>query len=239
MEIYLVDDAGYLSDHFPAQPNIKRPGEYLLPPDAILTAPEQKEGFWPKYDRVQNLWTYEKIPTCAEDFLSMKPISHQSQSPRDVFYRQLIDQLKDENPNIELKRGEEDLSWYMAVKPEKTLEEVRSEKLSSLNSAHQQAEDSAYVRSSLGFVIDADERANRDIDGLIKTMPEPGTTYFCDYNNDMHAVTKSDCETMQKEVIANAQSLYTQKWNYRVQIEEAKTKEELEAINIKFKYMEF
>ena len=139
MQVYMVDEAGYLSDEFPAQKNRKRPGQYLLPPDAILTAPNKQDGYWPKWNNETEAWEYEKIPTCAADFLNLPPISHESQSPRDIKYRELIDKFKDDDETLTLKRGEEDLSWYMEKIPEKTLEEVRQEKLNELNSKFSQA----------------------------------------------------------------------------------------------------
>lgn len=235
----MVDEAGYLSDEFPAQKNRKRPGQYLLPPDAILTAPNKQDGYWPKWNKEKEAWEYEKIPTCAADFLNLPPISHESQSPRDIKYRELIDKFKDDDETLTLKRGEEDLSWYMERVPEKTLEEVRQEKLNELNSKFSQVESSAYVESSLGYTIDANETANRDLEGLTTVMSEDETRYFCDYNNKMHPVTRSDCLTMRKEVIANCQNLYTQKWLMRDQIEKAQTKEELEKIQIEFKQTSF
>ena len=57
MQVYLVDEAGYLSDEFPAQKNRKRPGEYLLPPDAILTPPNKQEGYWPKWKKENKHWS--------------------------------------------------------------------------------------------------------------------------------------------------------------------------------------
>ena len=239
MQVYMVDEAGYLSDEFSAQKNRKRPGQYLLPPDAILTTPNKQDGYWPKWNKEKEAWEYEKIPTCAADFLNLPPISHESQSPRDIKYRELIDKFKDDDETLTLKRGEEDLSWYMEKIPEKTLEEVRQEKLNELNSKFSQVESSAYVESSLGYTIDANETANRDLEGLTTVMTDEETRYFCDYNNEMHPVTRSDCLTMRKEVIANCQNLYTQKWLMRDQIEKAQTKEELEKIQIEFKQTSF
>lgn len=239
MQVYLVDEAGYLSDEFPAQKNRKRPGEYLLPPDAILTPPNKQEGYWPKWNKENKTWSYEKIPTCAEDFLNYPPISHKSQSPRDIKYRALIDKFKDQDENIILKRGEEDLSWYMERKPEKTLEELRTEKLEELTSKHSQAESTANVESSLGFTIDANETANRNLEGLVTVMTDDETRYFCDYNNEMHPVNKADCQTMRAEVIANCHNLYSQKWLMRDQIEKAESKEALEKIQIEFQQTSF
>lgn len=235
MHLYIIDESGYLSDSFPAQPNRVRPGEYLMPDGAITIAPEEKEGHWPHWNGKS--WDYEKIPTVPEEIVN-KTISHQSQTPHDILMRQLIEQFQ----NVEgyfVERGETDLSWTLRKKPEPTLEDVREKKLQELNGAHSAAENNAHVMSSLGFEIDANERAHRDIDGLITTLPDDGTTMFCDYNNEFHEVTKQQCQTLQKEIIMNAQGLYNQKWQYRTQIEKATSKSEIEAIVIDFDHLTF
>ena len=68
-----------------------------------------------------------------------------------------------------------------------------------------------------------------------------GTTQFCDYNNVFHEVDKADLETMQTEIIQNAQYLYQQKWSYRTQIEECTDGDALDEIlaQIEFKYKDF
>lgn len=158
MQVYLVDEAGYLSDSFPAQKNRKRPGTYLLPPDAILTAPETKDGYWPKWNKEVETWDYEKIPTCIEDFLELEPISHQSQTPRDIKYRELIDKFKDDNEQILLKRGETDLSWYVERKPDPTPEEIAKQELQQAKAERAAAVNDITVEVD-GMLFDGDEEA--------------------------------------------------------------------------------
>ena len=43
-------------------------GEWLLPPDCILQAPELKEGFFYRLKK-ENTWQAEKIPTSCEECL--------------------------------------------------------------------------------------------------------------------------------------------------------------------------
>lgn len=113
---------------------------------------------------------------------------------------------------------------------------VRARKLSELNASFTQAESDGTLESSVGFTIDANERANRDIDGLIKALentPEE-TVMFCAADNSFHEVTLDNLKTMQLEVIGYGQQLYQTKWELRTRIMAAETKEEIDAIEIKF-----
>lgn len=126
--------------------------------------------------------------------------------------------------------------------PEETLETKKAAKLEELGVMFAQAEAEAHLTSSLGFVINAGEKANRDIDGLIKlmeAMPDMGTVSFCCYDNSFKTVTLADLKTMQVEVILSGNALYSQKWAYREAINMATTKEELDAIHIDFTFSDF
>lgn len=126
--------------------------------------------------------------------------------------------------------------------PEPTLAEVRAEKLSELAAKFSAAEAEAHLTSSLGIVINAGEKANRDIDGLLKlteARPEMETVNFCCYDNTETPVTTADLKTMQIEVILSGHALYQQKWSFRRAITAATSKEELEAIKIEFAFSDF
>ena len=114
------------------------------------------------------------------------------------------------------------------------LETERANKLSELSTAFEDASEMAHLTSSLGFEIDANETANRDIEGLTLVMSDIDTTLFCDYNNQFHEVTRAQLETMRREIVANSQRLYQIKWQYRSLIEAATTVDELDAITIRF-----
>ena len=114
------------------------------------------------------------------------------------------------------------------------LETERANKLSELSTAFEDASETAHLTSSLGFEIDANETANRDIEGLTLVMSDTDTTLFCDYNNQFHEVTRAQLETMRREIVANSQRLYQIKWQYRSLIEAATTLDELDAITITF-----
>lgn len=73
----------------------------------------------------------------------------------------------------------------------------------------------AHLTCSLGFDIDANDAANRNVSGLVTLMEAEGAPenlQFCDYNNEIHTVTLTDLHVMQQEIIANGSALYARKW---------------------------
>ena len=124
--------------------------------------------------------------------------------------------------------------------PAPSVDELRTEKLSQLDSAFLQwYETDAVVTSSLGFVADSDSRAMMDVSGLVTTLESQpvesrSTVAFMDANNQPHLLSLEQLKTVQVEIIQNGQSAYQQKWSMRAAIEQATTKEELDAIEVKF-----
>lgn len=130
---------------------------------------------------------------------------------------------------------EDKVKYYEVVAlPEKTLEEVKAVKLSELNTAFTSASETAHCMSSAGFEINADEIANRNIEGLVLVLNEGESTLFRDWDNRFHEVTKEQLETMRKEIVVNSQRLYQTKWQIEAGIEAAETVDELDAIDIVF-----
>ena len=120
--------------------------------------------------------------------------------------------------------------------PEVSLEEAKVEKLEALKAAFLTASETAHCMSSVGFEIDANETANRDINGLIVVMEARGkeTELFRAYDNTFHEVTLDDLKTMLVEISEHGQKLYARKWQLEVSIQAATTAEELDAITITF-----
>ena len=115
---------------------------------------------------------------------------------------------------------------------EVSLDEARAAKLAEISAAFEQAGRTAHVRSSLGFEIDANERANRDVEGLITVLTATGApgTMFCDYNNVMREVTLEQLKTLRLEIIAHGQALYAKKWLLREAVGAAQTLAEIQAV---------
>lgn len=122
------------------------------------------------------------------------------------------------------------------------LEKAKAEKLSELtNICHnfddQLVNNDMYVISSLGFKINADIRSQNNLKGLISVNAD--TVNFIDYNNEIHKLTQKDLNTLLIECSKNGENLYTQKWAYKTQIENAQTIEELNAIDFNFVMLDF
>lgn len=117
-----------------------------------------------------------------------------------------------------------------------SIENIRLRKLDELTVNFIQAESNGIIESSVGFSIDATERANHDIDGLIKSLEYNSDTkvMFCAADNSFHEVTLEQLKKMQLEVIQYGQQLYQTKWELRNKILNAQTKDELNNIEIKF-----
>ncbi|WP_418662023.1 hypothetical protein, partial [Alistipes communis] len=75
--------------------------------------------------------------------------------------------------------------------PEELLATARADKIARLGDAFEHAQQFGHFGSSLGFEVDATERANRDVSGLITVLEATGQaeTQFCDYGNVMRSVT--------------------------------------------------
>lgn len=112
--------------------------------------------------------------------------------------------------------------------------------LVQLNADFETVKDNAYLKSSLGFTIDANPTAKENVQGLIEEVGT-GTVQFCDYHNQFHELNKSQLETLKSEINKNGQALYAQKWQYRTAIEQCSDNESLDQVvaGIEFTYMDF
>lgn len=120
---------------------------------------------------------------------------------------------------------------------EQLLQDAKDQKLRELKRISQDALNTAYVNSSLGFKADANPTAVRDLEGLV-LIADP-SVMFCDFNNEFHALTKEQVQTLQREVLLNGQNLYAQKWTFRTQIESAESIASLDDIQIAFEMLTF
>ena len=145
------------------------------------------------------------------------------------YYIEEIESLEDGTRQFQIKE---------VAKP--SLEEIKAQKLvklSSLSSEFEKTENKEMVViSSLGFRINADPKAKRNIDTLI----ELGISTFRDYDNEDHLdMTIDDLKTIKREISMNAINLYNQKWVMEEEIKSLKTVEEVNNYHITFQMLNF
>ena len=128
------------------------------------------------------------------------------------------------------------------AEPEKTLDELKSDKLAELTSItskfdNQLVNTDMIIKSSLGFSINADLRSQNNLKGLITVGIEP--VNFVTADNSVKSLSLKQLNVLLNECTQNVQHLYLLKWQYREQIEQAKTVEELNAIKFNFVMKDF
>ena len=144
--------------------------------------------------------------------------------------------------DMEVEQAYDGSYWLKGYAPSKNLEELKSDKLAELTAItskfdNQLANTDMIAKSSLGFAVNADLRSQNNLRGLIAVGAEP--VNFVTADNSVQSLSIGQLNTLLNECALNGQSLYLQKWEYKAQIENAQTKEELEAIELKFTMKDF
>lgn len=242
-EIPHVDEDGYFDGMVACMADAK--GSLMLGADCYdIAAPEDDGKHFFKLSADKNGWVAEAIPQTVEECVGIV-LDHHKQTERIHKLREVFDELTKSSTAYRLVQDPETNARSIEKIPETTVEEVRTEKMRALDSAFTSwYEDGATLKSSLGFEADSDSRAMRDVNGLV-TAAEAQATFaadgliFMDAKNVGHEVTLDQLKTLQLEIIASGNAAYQEKWKLRDAIEKAKTKEELEKIEIAFHPADF
>ena len=154
---------------------------------------------------------------------------------KDIFYS-IFPMGKIPNDWEELTKEEYDKHF------EKTFDELKVEKLSELTAItskfdNQLVNNEMIIKSSLGFSINADLRSQNNLRGLIALGIEPVNIMTAD--NSVQSLSLEQLNILLSECAQNGQHLYLLKWQYREQIEQAQTVEELNAIEFNFVMHDF
>lgn len=155
-----------------------------------------------------------------------------------------LDNYLSRKPNAdELALIEDILAKYKELKESTELDRTKALKLYELSTQALAFEenvnkDMSFVSSVGGYHINGDRRTRSNLEDLI-TYSTTDTIQFRDYDNTERTVTKDQLKVMLKEHVINGQNLYHQKWTYEVQIKNATTIEELNAIKLNFKMLDF
>lgn len=242
-----VDEDGYFDGLCACM--VDATGELLLGANTFnILAPEDDGKHFYKINAAQTGWDAEVIPTTAEECLGIV-LDHQSRTDRVHRLRACFDALTKDSTEFRQVQNPETNARTVERIPEKTADEVRSEKELELESAFSSwYSDGATLISSLGYEIDSDSRAMRDVNGLVTAAEAQaafadaesgGGLIFMDANNVGHEVTLAELKTLQLEIIQAGNAAYQEKWRLRDAIASAATKEELEAIAIVFHPVDF
>ena len=113
---------------------------------------------------------------------------------------------------------------------------LKLSELKTLSSMFERTENpNMFVRSSLGFRVNADPKAIRNIDVLIYL----NTKTFRDYDNIDRAVSETDLQVIKREISLNALNLYQQKWNFESQIKNSENIDDLRDLEFSFEMLDF
>lgn len=132
--------------------------------------------------------------------------------------------------------------FQICAPKENTLSELKSNKLSELTAItskfdNQLVNTDMIIKSSLGFSINADLRSQNNLRGLIAVGVEP--VNFVTADNSVESLSIEQLNVLLNETALNSQAVYITKWRYKEQIEQAKTKEDLNAIKFEFTMKDF
>ena len=205
--------------------------------------PTLKNGYWSRFNGKK--WTTEKIAESAADLdgviLPDIALEGVSASNHDKELFSLFERYLD-NTSYIAKDAKNKTLTFKVLTYEDLLQKVKSSKLEELARVAALFENNLnkdmYFTSSLGFRVNGDRRTRSNIEDLINFSPDFPVQYR-DYDNIFQKVTKDNLETMLQEHITNGLNLYQQKFAYESQINACKSKEEVEAIKIKFEMMDF
>lgn len=242
-EIPHVDEDGYFDGTVACMADAR--GALMLGADCYdIAAPEDDGKHFYKIAADGQSWEAEAIPTTAEECVGIV-LDHHKQTERIHKLRTVFDELTKNSTTYRLVQDPETNARSIEKIPEKTVEEVRTEKMRALDAAFMSwYEDGATVVSSLGFEADSDQRAISDVNGLVTAVEAQATlsdsgVIFMDANNVGHQVSLDQLKALQLEIIQAGQAAYQEKWKLRDAIEKAKTKEELGKIVIAFHPVDF
>ncbi len=126
-QAWTYDEDGYLVATIIVQESPLEPGVWLLPKNSTTVDPQADDQHFSRWDAASGSWKKEKKPAAPADFEGLK-ISHTSRTPHDEEMRRLIQKIVDSTCTTHrIVRGE-NLEWQVEKIPEKTPEELESEK---------------------------------------------------------------------------------------------------------------
>ena len=129
------------------------------------------------------------------------------------------------------------------AKVEPSLDELKARKNRELDDkfGNYRNASSTYMVSSLGYKVNANVVAFDNVNGLVAQLEyrksegeENPTVGFMTFEDELVELDLASMRKLLVEISQNGSKVYAKKWQYREQIRVAETKEDLEAIVIRF-----
>lgn len=154
-----------------------------------------------------------------------------------------------EAERLALPKIETDVEWAKYgvvvedVKVEPSLDELKMRKNRELDDkfGNYRNASSTYMVSSLGYKVNANVVAFDNVNGLVAQLEyrksegeENPTVGFMTFEDELVELDLASMRKLLVEISQNGSKVYAKKWQYREQIRVAETKEDLEAIVIRF-----
>ena len=149
---------------------------------------------------------------------------------------ELLNDIFENLENICLNKRTREKEDYLNSLSLDDFKELKLSELKTLASKFEQTENSKmFVFSSLGFKVNADPKAIRNIDVLIYLNAKT----FRDYDNIDRTVSETDLQVIKREISLNALNLYQQKWNFESQIKNSENIDDLKNFEFSFEMLDF
>ncbi len=119
--------------------------------------------------------------------------------------------------------------------PEEDPERIRGVRLQELDRAFLDYRANAVIFTPFGFPIDAGDRALSDVNGLIVLFEDTSEKiHFMDATNTLQEIDFTQLKAIRRLIVANGARAYAKKWEFRGAIEQAKTSNEVMAVEFDF-----
>lgn len=149
---------------------------------------------------------------------------------------ELLNDIFENLENICLNKRTREKEDYLNSLSLDDFKKLKLSELKTLSSMFERTENpNMFVRSSLGFRVNADPKAIRNIDVLIYL----NARIFRDYDNIDRTVSENDLQVIKREISLNALNLYQQKWNFESQIKNSENIDDLKNFEFSFEMLDF
>lgn len=217
------------------------------PDNSTSIAPDLQTGYWSKFTGKK--WVNEKIPETVEDIIGLSvpaPVVYPAEdpaTPHQQILRSIIMRILSTTEDAKASVTDGVLT-VVEVTAADRLTDAKTSKLQALSSESSKYQawncKEMYITSSLGFAVNSDQCSQNNISVLIGMLPDDTTTTnFKVYDNTFKALNKPQLKTLLSECAQAGLALYQTKFALQAAINKATTKEELDAIEIKFEMADF